>query len=176
MSDVLPGVSARRSGRPRTSTRAWIFVVRPPREMPMAWARAPFCAAGTPVRLHIAAVDLGRLGDPALVGQRSKDTAPHTAPAPPVPTVVDRRWRTVIARAVPPAPSALEHVHDARDHSPVIYPTRSRLVLRQVRFNRRPRFIRQPKQRSRHARDSYNRRLPETADRERIKPLIGFGS
>ena len=41
MSDVFPGVSARRSGRPSRSTRAWIFVVLPPRETPMAWARAP---------------------------------------------------------------------------------------------------------------------------------------
>lgn len=39
----------------------------------MAWARAPRLRHGTPVRLHIAAVDLGRLSNPALVGKRSKD-------------------------------------------------------------------------------------------------------
>jgi hypothetical protein len=41
MSEVLPGVSFSATGRPRRSQIAWILVVRPPRETPMAFAFAP---------------------------------------------------------------------------------------------------------------------------------------
>src|ERR1700704_6183146 len=34
------------SGLPRASTITWIFVVRPPREWPMAWSRPLFFRAG----------------------------------------------------------------------------------------------------------------------------------
>jgi hypothetical protein len=67
-----------------------------------------------------------------------------------------------------------QHVDDARDHPPIIDPTCPGLVLRQVRLDRRPRRIRQPEQRSRHARASIKQRLPESAHRHRIKLLIGF--
>jgi len=36
-----PGVTSRAMGRPQESTIAWIFVVRPPRERPIACASAP---------------------------------------------------------------------------------------------------------------------------------------
>ena len=62
---VLPGVSARRKGRPRRSTRAWMLGyarLRPRRPTTARDAnglgsRPPFCAAGAPVRFHKAAVD-----------------------------------------------------------------------------------------------------------------------
>ncbi len=37
----LPGVIAKASGRPRGSLNAWILVVRPPRERPMAGLMGP---------------------------------------------------------------------------------------------------------------------------------------
>ena len=36
LSEAWPGVSTRRTGRPRASTTAWILVLSPPRERPMA--------------------------------------------------------------------------------------------------------------------------------------------
>jgi len=45
MSEALPGVSRIRSGRPWASATTWILVVRPPRELPMAWTKAPFAPA-----------------------------------------------------------------------------------------------------------------------------------
>ena len=115
------------------------------------------------MRFHIAAVDLTGLGNPALVGQRRQDAAPDAASAPPVPAVVDRRRGAILARTVSPASATLEHVHDARDHSTVIDAPRARLVPGQMRLDRRPRRIRQPEQRSRHARSLLNRKLPESA-------------
>jgi len=41
MSEALPGVSRIRRGRPWASATAWILVVRPPRELPIAWTKAP---------------------------------------------------------------------------------------------------------------------------------------
>ena len=177
MSEVLPGVSARPRGRPRRSTSAWIFVVLPPREMPMAFARAhpPLCAAGAPVRLHITAVDLAGLGDPALFGQRRENAVPRPAPAPAVPAIVDRRRRAIVARAFGLAPAALEHVHNARDHPPVVDAPRPWLVLWQLQLDRRPRRVRQTAKRSRPARSLLNRRTPDSERLRRIKMLIEFG-
>lgn len=73
------------------SMSAWIFVVRSLREMPMAWARAPFCAAGTLVRLHAAPVDPRHLGDPPLIGQRRHNAFSHAPAARSVPAIVDGR-------------------------------------------------------------------------------------
>jgi len=115
------------------------------------WLEPPFSSSGTAVGLDIAAVDLGGLGDPAFFGQSSKDARPDAAMAPPVPAIVDCRRRPVFARTVLPAATAFEHVNNTRDHSPVIDATRSRLVLRQMRLDRRPCCIRQPKQRLRHS-------------------------
>jgi hypothetical protein len=42
MSAVLPGVSAKAIGRPRSSARQWIFELRPPRERPTACVHSPF--------------------------------------------------------------------------------------------------------------------------------------
>ena len=101
--------------------------------------------------LDIAAIDLAGLSDPALLGQRRQDTRPDAPAAPPVPAIIDRRRRAVFRRAIRPAATTLEHVDDARDHPAIIDTPRSGLVLRQVRLNRRPRFIRQPEQLTRHS-------------------------
>jgi len=41
MSEALPGVSRITLGRPFSSTAAWSLLVRPPRDWPMAWLKAP---------------------------------------------------------------------------------------------------------------------------------------
>lgn len=38
---VLPGLNRKSRGRPSASVSAWILVVRPPRERPMACSNAP---------------------------------------------------------------------------------------------------------------------------------------
>ena len=43
---ACPSVSFRAIGRPRASTSAWIFVVRPPRERPMQRDRIVFLTIG----------------------------------------------------------------------------------------------------------------------------------
>ena len=41
MSEVLPGEMSRMRGRPAASVSPWILLVRPPREVPIAWMKAP---------------------------------------------------------------------------------------------------------------------------------------
>lgn len=152
-------VAGRRRGRPRTSTRAWIFVVRPPRECELHWPAPPFCATGRAMGLDVAAIDLTRFRDPAFLRQRRQDARPDAPAAPPVPSIIDRRRRAVFGRTIRPAATALQHVDDAQDHSPIIDPPRSELVLRQVRLDRSPCFIRQAEQRTR-----YRQRPPAAAE------------
>ena len=126
--------------------------------------------------LDVAAVDLAGLRDPAFLRQRRQDAGPDTPAAPPVPTIIDRRRGAVFGWAIRPAATAPEHVHDARDNPPVIDAPRSGLVLRKVRLNRSPRFIRQPEQRTRHLQGLLSqRRPPESMCMPNFKRLIEFG-
>jgi hypothetical protein len=109
------------------------------------------CTTGRAVGLGVAAIDLARFRDPALLRQRRQDARPDAPAAPSVPAIVDRHRRAVWGWTVRPAATALEHVNDARDHSPVIDAPRSGLVRRQMRLNHCPCFIRQPEQRTRHS-------------------------
>jgi hypothetical protein len=57
MSATFPGVSAKATGLPRSSAKAWILLVLPPRERPIASANSPFLNQPPTVRLDMAAVD-----------------------------------------------------------------------------------------------------------------------
>ena len=61
-------------GRRLRSVSAWILVVRPPRERPVAWLRSPFSARGRAVRLHGGAIDkhLGRGGQRSPKHERDR--------------------------------------------------------------------------------------------------------
>lgn len=113
------------------------------------WPAPPFCATGRAVGLDVAAVDLAGLRNPAFLRQRRQDARPDAPAAPTVPAIIDRRRRAVFGRAIRQAAAALEHVNDARSHPAIIDPPRSGLVLRQVRLDRPPCFIRQQEQRTR---------------------------
>lgn len=57
-SAVWPAVRSSRTGLPSASTRAWIFVIRPPRESPMQGSAYPVFSAGTkPVNANTRTVD-----------------------------------------------------------------------------------------------------------------------
>ncbi len=52
----------------------------------------------------------------------------------------------MLGRAIAPAASALQHMHDAADDATVIHPLDAPHVRRQLRFNPLPLLIAQPKQ------------------------------
>jgi hypothetical protein len=125
-----PGVTSMAIGRPRESTMAWIFVVRPPRERPIACASAPLFRPppnGRAVEgLTIAGIS---------VRERFKQLSPNPSHRPAAEPIVDRRGRTVDGRAILPPASGLQNMNDSADHPQVVRPVRSRLVWKK-RFDR----------------------------------------
>ena len=59
--------------------------------------------------------------------------------------IVNRRRRTVDGTAILPAAARLENMNDPADDVPVVGSARSRLVLREKRFDRCPLRLAQPK-------------------------------
>lgn len=79
-----------------------------------------------------------------MSGQGFEDVVPDPLPAPAVETVIDRRVRPVLNRAIPPSRTRLEHVHDARKHAAIIHPPRTPSSPGKVRFDPSPRVVVQP--------------------------------
>src|SRR6185437_9051627 len=71
------------------SVSPWSLLVRPPREMPMACAKAPFCATGRAVRLDVCGIDGHRAPHRAVTGQGLEHAQPDALPAPAVEAVVN---------------------------------------------------------------------------------------
>jgi hypothetical protein len=126
--------------RPLASASAWIFVLRPPRERPIACFCSPFlCARGRTVRLDVRAVDHLDLARSTPPGKLTEQLLPDAALGPTGKAVVDRRVRTVLRRAILPTAAALQHVQDAAQHPSVVHTLLAPHVGRQVRFNPSPR-------------------------------------
>jgi hypothetical protein len=83
---------------------------------------------------------VGRIG----CYQGVEQVLPKPASRPSVEPIVDRRRRPVERRAVLPSAAHFQHMNDAADHPSVVDPTRSRLIARQQRFDRRPLPIVEP--------------------------------
>src|SRR3546814_3407385 len=75
---------------------------------------------------------------------------PEPPPRPAVEAVVDRRRWSIVCRTVAPPAAGFQYMKDARNHPPVIDPSRTRLVPGQVRLDRQPSFVRPPELRTRH--------------------------
>jgi len=102
------------------------------------------------VRPNVAGIDGRGMDKNALIDQRLKDVGPNASAGPPVEAVVDRRRRAVFDRAVLPSASRLDDMENAADDTTVIDTPCARLVLRQVRLDRRPGFIIKPEKIAHH--------------------------
>jgi hypothetical protein len=83
---------------------------------------------------------VGRIG----CDQGVEQALPKPTSRPPVEPIVDRRRRPVERRAVLPSAAHFQYMNNAADHPSVVDPTRSRLIARQQRFDRRPLPIVEP--------------------------------
>ena len=77
-SAAWPGVRRNASGLPWASAMAWIFVLRPPRLIPIAWRTPPFSAGNRTVGLHMRAVDQNLSGRLTGNGQCFEYRRPDT--------------------------------------------------------------------------------------------------
>lgn len=77
-------------------------------------------------------------------GQGVKNIRPNPLPAPAVEAVVDRRVGAIDFRAIAPARTRFQHVHNAADHASIIDPMRSLAPSWQQRLNPPPFRIAEP--------------------------------
>lgn len=120
------------------SLSAWIFVVRPPRERPIACSCSPFSAARRAMRFDRGEVNGQSHAVLAAAGERFKDRPPMSALAQRLKRFVDRRVRTIVGRAIASACAALKHVNDTADDASIIVAHRTRLVRWQMRHYQSP--------------------------------------
>src|SRR6202012_1367199 len=117
--------------RPRLSQTAWILVVLPPRERPMAWASAPLFRQSRTVRLGGGGIDGLEVVIRRQASKCFEQIVPDLTPRPTVPAIADGRVRAKHRRAIAPAAARLQDMNDATDHATIIEPTRATLILRQ---------------------------------------------
>jgi hypothetical protein len=131
-------------GRPRASTMAWIFVLRPPRERPIACASAPLFRlppTGEPWPSCCRWLDHRRARRaPARQTSGAKSHASSSGESDCRPSSKAPRRPAIL-----PATAGLQNVDDAADDPPVDGPSRPRLVLGQQRPNGSPLRFAQPK-------------------------------
>ena len=119
---TLPALSRNTRGRPASSVRAWILVVRPPRDRPIACAKSPLLPRRRAMCLDVGRVDCSAAPDTAHAGQRLEDIEPDTLLAPAMIAIVDRRVRSIGCRAIPPSRASPQHVDDPADDPAIIHP------------------------------------------------------
>lgn len=79
-----------------------------------------------------------------------EDRFPQAFLCPSHKAVIDGFGGTVFRRAIAPAAARLQHMDDPADNPPIIFASRSALVLRQMFFQHRPLQIVQPEQIASH--------------------------
>ena len=90
------------------------------------------------------AIDRKLLGDWSRCRDLLEKPLPDAPLRPAVITIIDCGRRPVSRWNIPPPAPRLQHMQDARDHRPVIYPRFTGITARKVRFDRIPCFIRKP--------------------------------
>ena len=151
---ACPSVSLIAIGRPLVSTKAWILVVRPPRERPMhaarawfgprmSWHMAPFFAVGTMLmhpdrrgvdHLQIAVIGLRHSGEEAV---------PHANFGPAPKAVGTGARRPVSLGDVRPGRAGPQPPVNPIEHLAVVGARNAPWLVRQQRLNDRPLEIRQ---------------------------------
>src|ERR1700686_2679587 len=102
------------------------------------------------MRFDVRGVDHLRVCRPSVPSELPEQVFPDATSRPAYEAVIDRRRWTISFRAIAPAASTLEHVHDPADHAPVIYSLDAAHIRRQMWFNPCPLLVAQPKQPSAH--------------------------
>jgi hypothetical protein len=106
----------------------------------------PFSAARRAMRFDRGGVDGQSHAVLAAAGERFKDRLPMSALSPAIETIVDRRVRTIVGRAIAPACAALKHVNDTADNASIVIARRAGLVRWQMRLDLNPLLVVQPEQ------------------------------
>ena len=106
----------------------------------------PFSAARRAMRLNRGGVDRQCHAVLAAARERFKDRPPMSALSPAIETIVDRRVRPIVERAIAPACTALKHMNDTADNASIIIARRAGLVRWQMRLYLSPLLVVEPEQ------------------------------
>jgi hypothetical protein len=88
---------------------------------------------------------LGFCGSPIL-SKSPKQIFPDPALGPASKPIIDGGWRTIFGRAIAPAATALQHMHDAANDAPIIRSLNTSYICRQMGLNPIPLLVAQPKE------------------------------
>ena len=103
------------------SQRAWIFLVKPPRDRPRAFAQAPFSARCQDVAANAGAIDhmLPVVGQ-IQINQRLQESVPDTLLGQSLEPDIDRLPLTLSLVHVAPRAANPQHVEHTIEESPII--------------------------------------------------------
>ena len=115
----LPGVSISANGQPMTSLKAWILLVQPIRERPIACASVPFFGESGKLCLDKGAADGGAPGHRVSFQHCVQELEPKARAAFGLNRLYRSRWLVGgrVIRLTAPRP---EQMDDARNHSAII--------------------------------------------------------
>jgi hypothetical protein len=97
------------------------------------------------VSFDVRRVDHLRVYRSSIPSKLPEQIFPDAAPGPADKSVIDRGRRAILGRAVAPATTAFQYLHNAADDAAIIGSFDTAYVRRQVRFDPLPRLIAQPK-------------------------------
>src|SRR3974390_2077967 len=127
------------------------------------------------MRFHMAAVDGKLVGNGASGRHLLEDALPDTALRPAIVAIVDCCRRPIGGWNIPPSAACLPHMQDARKDGAGRDARLARAAARQMRAERLPGLLRQPKQALRH-----DDRPPATQIRHKyiikINKMFGFST
>src|SRR6201982_2549930 len=124
------------------------------------------------MRFDMRRIDHLHVGRSPTPGQFAKQVLPQPSTRPAHEAVIDGCRRAIFGRAIAPAASALENMHDPADDPAIVYPLHATHIPRQIRPNSSPLLVAQPKQILAHDPDPF----PKTnQDRIlRVQKLMSF--
>jgi hypothetical protein len=118
-SAAWPALKRQRARLPSPSTRAWILVVRPPRERPIARAPLFLGASRMPMNTHDRTVDKDLL-DVGIAGQGVEDALPDATLPPACEPLVDAVPGPERLGQIAPRRSRAGHPQDRLDEQPIV--------------------------------------------------------
>ena len=81
----------------------------------------------------------------SVPGKLPEQVLPDAAPRPAHKAIINRcRW-AIFRRAIAPAATALQHMHDTANHAVIIHPLNASYIRRQQRLDPLPLLVIQPK-------------------------------
>jgi hypothetical protein len=80
-------------------------------------------------------VDHLRVCGSPILSKSPKQIFSDPALGPASEPVIDRGWQTIFGRAIAPAATALQHMHDAANDAPIIRSLNTSYICRQMRLN-----------------------------------------